>query len=254
MRSKRRALGARVSRPAALLLAPVLLRQGARVRKRTPVLPEAAGDRSGFEGAADCRTPLRLLIVGESTAAGVGVAHQREGIAGRLAADIARRHGCAVTWAASARTGATARATERDLVRAAGPDQDLVVVVLGVNDVLRLHSRRRWRERMTRVLDALQPHLAAEGHIVLAGVPDLGAFPAMPQPLRAVLGWHAQALDDELRRLAVRRSGVLHVPSPTLSDAAFAEDGFHPNADAYARWAHHLADSVALGSAATFRP
>lgn len=244
--SKRRALGARASRPAALLLAPVLLRQGARVRKRTPVLPEAAGERSGREGAADDRTPLRLLIVGESTAAGVGVAHQGEGIARRLAADIARRHGRAVTWAVSARTGATASATGRELVRTVGGDQDLVVVILGVNDTVRLHSRRHWRGQMTRILDILQPRLAADGQIVLAGVPGLGAFPALPQPLRAVLGWHARALDDELRSLAARRSGVLHVPSPALSDAAFAEDGFHPNADAYARWAHHLADSVVL--------
>jgi hypothetical protein len=86
--SMRGGLAARVSRPTALLLAPVLLRQGARVRERTPVLPEAAGDRSGRAGAAE-GAPLRLLIVGESTAAGVGVAHQRDGIAARLAADIA---------------------------------------------------------------------------------------------------------------------------------------------------------------------
>ena len=251
--SKRRALGARVSRPAALLLAPVLHGQGVRVRKRTPVLPEAAGERSGREGA-DGRTPLRLMIVGESTAAGVGAAHQRDGIAASLAADLARRHGRAVTWAVSARTGATADATAQDLLRSVGGDQDLVVVVLGVNDTVRLHSRRHWRGQMTRILDALQPRLAADGQIVLAGVPDLGAFPALPQPLRAVLGWHARALDDELRNIAARRSGVLHVPSPALGDAAFAEDGFHPNADAYARWSHHLVDSVAPGSAAMFRP
>jgi lysophospholipase L1-like esterase len=250
--SMRGGLAARVSRPTALLLAPVLLRQGARVRERTPVLPEAAGDRSGRAGAAE-GAPLRLLIVGESTAAGVGVAHQRDGIAARLAADIARRHGRAVTWAVSARTGATARATERELVRTVAGDQDLVVVILGVNDTVRLHSRRHWRGQLTRILDVLQPRLAAGGQIVLAGVPDLGAFPALPQPLRAVLGRHARALDDELRRLASRRSGVVHVPSPELTDEAFAEDGFHPDADAYARWAHHLADSVAPGSTAPFR-
>jgi lysophospholipase L1-like esterase len=250
--SKRGGLAARASRPTALLLAPVLLRQGARVRERTPVLPEAAGDRSGRAGAAE-GVPLRLLVVGESTAAGVGVAHQRDGIAARLAAGIARRHGRPVTWAVSARTGATARATERELVRTVAGDQDLVVVILGVNDTVRLHSRRHWRGQLTRILDVLQSRLATGGHVVLAGVPDLGAFPALPQPLRAVLGWHARALDDELQSLASRRSGVVHVPSPELTDEAFAEDGFHPDADAYARWAHHLADSVAPGSTAPFR-
>ena len=58
--------------------------------------------------------------------------------------------------------------------------QDLVVVALGVNDTLRLRSRRHWRERITRVLDVLQPQLAPAGQVLLAGVPDLGAFPALP--------------------------------------------------------------------------
>ena len=252
-RSGWRALGARVSRPAAALLAPVLIRQGARVRQQTPKLPEAAGERSGREGAADSETPLRLLIVGESTAAGVGVAQQRDGLAGRLAAEIARRQRRAVAWEASARTGATAHATARDLVPAASGGHDLVVVVLGVNDALRLRSRRHWCERMTRVLDALEPKLAAHGQILLAGVPDLGSFPALPQPLRAVLGWHARALDGELRSLAARRRRVLHAPLPELRDEAFAEDGFHPNAHSYAHWAQHLADIVALPRTATCR-
>lgn len=64
----------------------------------------------------------------------------------------------------------------------------------------------------------------------------------MPQPLRAVLGRHAGALDGELRRLAAIRPAVRHAPAPPLTPAMFAADGFHPNAQAYARWAQHLAD------------
>lgn len=75
---------------------------------------------------------------------------------------------------------------------------------------------------------------------MLAGVPDLGAFPALPRPLRTVLGWHAGALDGELRGLAARRPGVVHAPAPALTSDLFATDGFHPNTDAYARWAQHL--------------
>ncbi len=60
MPENRQAVCAAVGRPTGVLLAPVLLRQGARVRRTTPMLPEAAGDRSGREGAAGGQAPLRL--------------------------------------------------------------------------------------------------------------------------------------------------------------------------------------------------
>jgi hypothetical protein len=67
------------SRPAAMALSPLLVRQARRVRQRTPRLPEASGDRTGIELTADATNLLRLLVVGESTAAGVG-RRAREGL------------------------------------------------------------------------------------------------------------------------------------------------------------------------------
>jgi len=236
-------VGVLVSRPLAVLLAPVLVPQGRWVRRRTPVLPEAAGERAGLEGQGG--DPLRLVVLGESPAAGVGVADQRDGLARGLAAEIARRRGSAVAWTVCARTGATAGDVARDLVPVAPTGQDVAVVVLGVNDSLRLRSRRAWREQVGRLLDDLAPHLAPGGRVVLTGVPDLGAFPSLPQPLRAVLGWRARALDRQLLRLAGGRSGVQHVPGPPLTGPEmFSVDAFHPNADSYARWAAHLAGVI----------
>jgi lysophospholipase L1-like esterase len=234
---------AALARPAAMLLAPLLVRQGSRVRRQTVVLPEAAGDRSGLEGRGG-GAPLHLLVVGDSSAAGVGVARQSEALASRLAVEVASRHGRAVAWQLAARTGATASTTTRELLPAVRGSFDLVVIVLGVNDTLRLRNRARWHKQIARVVDAVQPKLAPEATVLLAGVPDLGAFPALPDPLRAVLGWHARALDGELGRLAARRPHVVHAPAADLSGVAFADDGFHPNADTYARWAQHIADRV----------
>lgn len=213
------------------------------MRRTTPVLPEAAGTRSGREAGSDQQPPLRLLVVGESTAAGVGVEDQCDGLPRQLAVVLSRRCDRSVDWQVRARTGATSAAAGELLAGAAGV-HDVVVVVLGVNDALRLRSRSAWRDGITRVLDVVEPHLAPDGQVLLAGVPDLGAFPALPRPLRTVLGWHAGALDGELRRLAARRPGAVHAPAPALSNDMFATDGFHPNAHAYARWAQHLTDHL----------
>lgn len=241
-------VAATVSRPAALALSPVLLRQGRAARRSIPLLPEAPGDRSGVEGAGPSPTaePLRLLVVGESTAAGVGARDQRAALPCRLAAELARRRNRPVRWASSARTGATAAYALRALVPAAARDQDVAVVVLGVNDVLALTSARRWRSRVERLVADLDQHLRPGGLVVLSGVPDLARFGALAQPLRAVLGLHSRVLDGEVARVAARHPHVLHAPVPDLVwPQMFSSDRFHPGEDAYATWAAHLADAVA---------
>src|SRR5829696_3438739 len=101
-------VGVTASRPTAMALSPLLVRQARRVRQQTPRLPEASGDRTGIELTADATDLLRLLVVGESTAAGVGVTDLRDALPRQLAVALAARRHCNVAWSMSARTGATA--------------------------------------------------------------------------------------------------------------------------------------------------
>ena len=72
-----------MSLAAKLLLSPILVAQALTTRARLPCLPEAAGDRAGVIG----RGPLlRLLMLGDSSAAGVGVAEQGQALTGHCRA------------------------------------------------------------------------------------------------------------------------------------------------------------------------
>lgn len=237
------AVAVRVSRPAAAVLAPLLVHQGQRVRTETPVLPEASGARRGSEGTG---LPVSVVVVGESTAAGVGVATQDQGLARHLAVELARLAGRRVHWRLAARGGATAGHTLRVLVpEAAAERSDVAVVVLGVNDALKIQSLRSWRHSITGVIEALALSLGPAGVVVLAGVPPVGSFPALPQPLRAVVGLHARALDRALRQIAADLPAVVHSPVPAMTGPRMlAADGFHPSAEAYQHWAAHLAAAV----------
>ena len=151
-----------------------------------------------------------------------------------------------MAWTVSARTGATASVTAEELVPAAPLEQDIAVVLVGVNDVLKMTPRQTWRASMDRLVDALQKHLRPGGQIVLAGLPNLWQFRGFPQPLRALLGWHGRALDREVRQIAKRRLGVTYVAMPPVSGLEmFAEDRFHPNAAAYRALAAHFAAALA---------
>lgn len=225
----------------------MLLVQGRQVRRTTPVLPEAAGPREGTEGAGERGGELSLLMLGESTAAGVGVDSQSDGLGRRAAGALASRTGRMVCWRVVARTGTTAeQALARLVPQIGGEGYDVIAVALGVNDVLRLTSRARWDRGIAALASALRARLRPGGRIVLCGVPDLAMFPALPRPLRTMLGWHSRNLDRGLAREATTSATTVHMPLPSLAIPTWwAEDRFHPNAHGYRQWGAHIALAAA---------
>ncbi len=116
-----------------LVLTPVLLAQAALTRRRLPRLPEAEGPREGEVGEGPL---LRLLVTGDSSAAGVGVVTQREALAGQLSQRVAESCQARVAWRLLARSGLNTAQTLELLRREAPPAADIAVVVTGVNALI----------------------------------------------------------------------------------------------------------------------
>jgi lysophospholipase L1-like esterase len=231
---------ARATQPFAYLLAPVLIYQGKGLRRRIPLLPEAA-DPAGV--AAGRAPPVRLAVFGDSTAAGVGAKRHEDALAGTLAAAAAGQTGREVSWRAVARSGATSR-TARDLVPGLVTDgwrPDVVVVAIGVNDLKNLRRLRDWDRDIPALLAAIRD-ATGDAAVIVSGIAPVIRFPALPQPLRAVMALRARAMDHVLHRVA----GDRHVPlrPEMIGDGFFAEDGFHPSSRGYRAWAGELAGPV----------
>ena len=225
-----------------LLLLPLLIPQALWVRQRTPRLPEASGPNCG-ESPGQGR-PIRLVILGESTAAGVGAPTHEQALAGQTARALAQQTGRPVRWLALGRNGATTRTVCRELVpRLAGQPADAVVIALGVNDTTRWRSPRQWRDDLERLIAAVRQHVGPAA-ILLTGVPPLGQFPALPQPLRAILGLRAVALDRAAMALAGSMPRVAHLPVQVRDEADFAPDGYHPGPRGYAAWGAQVAAAL----------
>src|SRR5262252_594380 len=109
-----------------IALSPLLIAQALRTRSRVPQLPEASGARDGVHGRGGLR--LRLLIAGDSSAAGVGVATQDDALAGQLLPLLAQRCEASVRWTLCARTGLTTAQTLQLLRDAPVPVSDLAVI------------------------------------------------------------------------------------------------------------------------------
>jgi len=222
-----------------LVLSPLLLAQGLYVRKVTPRLPEAAGVRSGEAGTGP---PLRLLILGDSAAAGVGAETQQQALAGQLAARLASDH--RLTWQLWAANGRTSGQCLALLERQAAEPFDAVLISLGVNDVTGGLSLGKWLQQQNLLTELLLGKFSAR-HILFTPLPPMHHFPALPQPLRWVLGMRARRFNLALQAFVAdrRQCGLLAFDLP-MQPKFIASDGFHPSVTTYALWAEQAARAI----------
>jgi len=218
---------------ATIALGPVLLAQGRHVRLTVPVLPEADGPREGETGSGK---PLRLLILGDSAAAGVGARTQDEALSGQLAVSLAPTF--RLRWKLLAFTGATTADMLDHLQQLPAEAFDVVVTSLGVNDVTGRVSLAAWRCAQRELIAVLQARFGAR-HLLLSGLPPMHRFPALPQPLRWYVGSRARDFNRELANVAASRPGCefLALGHEMMDASAMAGDGFHPGPPIYTLWA-----------------
>ncbi len=230
----------------ALPLSPLLYFQGRRVIRTMPKLPEASGNE-GFAGTSG--KPLRLLVLGESTMAGVGVDTHEIGFTGHLARFLSERLSTGVAWKVFAESGQTAKMAHERLVPLIQEEAaDLVVVGLGANDAFTVNRPERWGRQVGALIDALRDKLG-DVPIVFLSVPPIKDFPAFSRPLRFIVGNLAVLLSKELERRISKHPGVYHaadclvlkewfkIHGDHLKRSDFFSDGVHPSQLTYRIWA-----------------
>ena len=229
------------------LIFPLLFLQGLWVRIRTPRLGEAAGPKKGSagQGSAGQSQTLQMLTLGDSIIAGVGVKTTDQALPAQLSAALSRKLGHAVSWTSHGFNGARTR----DLVRWAAEAHlgwaGLVVVSNGLNDITSQMPLLAWQKEVDSLFTGLRS-AAPRALIAQLGIPPLGHFPALPQPLRGIMGRRARAFDAALEEQLEPLSGVVYLPFREAPDSAlFAADGYHPGPEAVGIWAQSLAEKVA---------
>jgi lysophospholipase L1-like esterase len=221
---------------ATVALAPVLLLQGRHVRRTVALLPEPEGSRKGASGKGPL---LRLLVAGDSAAAGVGAQTQESALSGRLVAGLVESFH--VEWKLVAFTGATTADLLAHLEALPAEDFDVVVTSLGVNDVTGRRSLNDWRRQQEQLVALLANKFHAR-LILLSGLPPMHRFPALPQPLRWYIGGRAKDFDRALASLADSRAGCefVKLSYATMNPQTMAADGFHPGPAIYGLWAAEI--------------
>jgi lysophospholipase L1-like esterase len=222
--------------PALFLLSPIFLLDGLYARVFTARLPEAAGPRSGRAGSGPT---LRLLIVGDSAAAGVGVDQQEQALAGQVVQAL--QGSFTVHWKIIAVTGATTQSTISDLESRPVESHDVALTSLGVNDVTSGVLLEDWLPQQARLLDLLRERFGV--HLMLVtGFPPVHKFTALPQPLRWFMGRRSVRFHNALREFLAGRKDCEFIELFQADlPGMLAPDGFHPSAQTYSIWGKEAA-------------
>jgi len=207
-------------------------------------LPDGSFSDTGDDGRSRNERPLLLLaMLGDSTSAGYG-ADDADGLPGvMLARELAEHVDRPVRLSTHATVGSRSADLTRQAREVLSEDPDLVVIVVGANDV---------RDRVspvfaTRMLTEAVNLLTAAGVAVVVGsCPDLGVIEPIPQPLRQLAGSWSRRLAWMQERAAVRAGAqavsISRLVSPDFRHHPdfFSPDRFHPSGRGYRRAVQEL--------------
>ena len=215
---------------------------------------EVAPDDDGRYGSGPGK-PIELLVLGDSSAAGMGSDTRHQTIGAILASGVSAFSGRTVRLTNVAVVGAESSELGLQVTNALDtvPSPDAAVILIGANDV----THRIDKSIAVRHLEGAVRHLREAGSEVVVGTcPDLGTLRPVAQPLRSL----ARRWSRDLA--AAQTVGVVEAGGRTVSlgdligpefaerpTEMFSKDHFHPSAAGYARAAAALLPSVcsALG-------
>ncbi|MEV5437940.1 SGNH/GDSL hydrolase family protein [Streptomyces sp. NPDC052682] len=238
-----------------LLLAEAQLARRRVGNGTSPRVPNADG-LYGRTCATPGQAPLRLTMLGDSTAAGQGVRRVGQTPGALLASGVAALAERPVELRTVAVPGAQSDDLDRQVtVALADPTRvpDICVIMVGANDV----THRMPPTRSVRYLSSAVRRLRTAGAEVVVGTcPDLGTIEPVRQPLR----WLARRASRQLA--AAQTIGVVEQGGRTVSlgdllgpefaanpRELFGPDSYHPSAEGYATAAMAVLPTVcaALG-------
>jgi lysophospholipase L1-like esterase len=214
---------------------------------------------SGVLGPEDGE-PLTLVVLGDSSVAGVGADHPEDTLTYGVAKALSDRY--RVTLHALGVSGSRlGDVVGKQLPLVADLDADIVLVCVGTNDITHGTTVREARRQLRLLVDGLAG-FAPEAKVIVSGLPPAETARAFHRPLRDLLGMRA-LLFTRLYRSELTPHGISVFDIAALTKSAFhgkremfSADLFHPSSAGYAFLATVYGRAVreALDAARDFQP
>jgi lysophospholipase L1-like esterase len=244
--------GALISLP----LLPIMYWQGKRVRASVPDLPEAEGVEGQCHSNERTGDTWKVISIGESTIAGVGVKTHEEGFTGTFANELSRLFDRNVAWKVYAQSGCTAKEAGSTLIpKIIEKQADLIIIGLGGNDAFTLNRPSKWNTQIRLVIQSIKTKFP-EAVIIFCHMPPIKEFPAFTTLMKFTLGNLVEILGEELKTIVndyentfyfgekITLKGWIDKFGLSAQKESFFSDGVHPSKLAYQTWAKDIAYQV----------
>ena len=243
--------GAIVSVP----LLPFLYFQGKNIRKKVPKLPEAKEPKGFING--NFNKTLNILSIGESTIAGVGVDHHKNGFTGSLSNTLSINLKSNINWRVYARSGYTvAQVCKKIIPKIEETSTDIIVIGMGGNDAFTLNSPKKWADSIENLINLLQNKFPSTP-LFFTNMPPIKEFPAFTKPIKFVIGNLVEILGERLQDVTQDRKNVFYYNEiitlkkwskkhslPKNNSKVYFSDGVHPSELTYKVWGEEMANFI----------
>lgn len=178
---------------------------------------------------------LSLAIIGDSLGVGMGAENYQETPGVLIAKQLAEHHNCYVRYNNYATSGAATCELAAQVTKAIQIKPDIVLMIVGTNDITGLKSQHKGLEHLHRSISLLH---AAGIKVFLVPCIDLHIVTAIGNPLRSLLGkmsqQYAKAQANTARKLGAIVIEYQQILSKFNHRSMFSIDNYHPSSEGYA--------------------
>jgi lysophospholipase L1-like esterase len=218
---------------------PYLVYQAKKVRKSSPKLPSQSSLLTLGQGEK------HVLLLGESTVAGVGASAAAHTLAGNFARILGDSYQIETIGKKGLRVK-DAFSLYQLQKKSRTTTSEGVILFLGANDCFLLTSPQEFKQELRSLILQIQVETNASW-IYLAAIPPVHLFPAFSEQMRAFLSKQRAYLQREMEDIAANDPKVIYHAIPMdLQPEFFSADGVHPSDLGYQKIAELAIEKMVL--------
>ena len=218
---------------------PYLVYQAKKVRKSSPKLPSQSSLLTLGQGEK------HVLLLGESTVAGVGASATAHTLAGNFARMLGESYQIETIGKKGLRVK-DAFSLYQLQKKSRTTTSEGVILFLGANDCFLLTSPQEFKQELRSLIQQIQVETNANW-IYLAAIPPVHLFPAFSEQMRAFLSKQRAYLQREMEDIAANDPKVIYHAIPMdLQPEFFSADGVHPSDLGYQKIAELAIEKMVL--------
>jgi lysophospholipase L1-like esterase len=218
---------------------PYLVYQAKKVRKSSPKLPSQSSLLTLGQGEK------HVLLLGESTVAGVGASAATHTLAGNFSRMLGDSYQIETIGKKGLRVK-DAFSLYQLQKKSRTTTSEGVILFLGANDCFLLTSPQEFKQELRSLIQQIQVETNANW-IYLAAIPPVHLFPAFSEQMRAFLSKQRAYLQREMEDIAANDPKVIYHAIPMdLQPEFFSADGVHPSDLGYQKIAELAIEKMVL--------